>query len=208
MVPSEERNDFKDISASCWVTEPTLTNPNCSVFPLSWPLWSHAQATLSYIWAERKTKPERQGTQVGKPTMHCIKSQKGQNQLDPLCLKGGGGNKTPPPTDSIKKIDKQKEWTKKNKKTEVKQESLNRGGNKIYGNWPEEIKSQTLEPDFPSNRKHSKPMDGVDSLKTCNQQSRGTAPPSYRLPSDWLKPPEGEHHRCTQWLLTTWDLEI
>ena len=116
MVPSEGRNDFKDISASCWVTEPTLTNPNCSVFPLSWPLWSHAQATLSYIWAERKTKPERQGTQVGKPTKHCIKSQKGQIQLDPLCLKGGSGNKTPPHLLYQKEKDKQKKRTKKKKK--------------------------------------------------------------------------------------------
>ena len=60
---------------------------------------------------------------------------------------------------------------------------------------------------FTTNWKHREPTDVVDSLTTHDHLSRWAAALSYNLPADWLQPAEGEHHRWTQQLLITWDVD-
>ena len=60
----------------------------------------------------------------------------------------------------------------------------------MYRNWPKEKKKKkkktqnTLNSDFHSNKQSREPTDGVDSLKTRNQQSRGAAMHLYSLSTD------------------------
>ena len=139
-------------------------------------------------------KPEGQGSQVGKFTKHCTNHKKGQSKTGSLVSKRWRWEIKPTAT--------YWKWTKQPK---VKRESLIRGETKCVRK-KEERKhaTQIITP----NRKHRELTDGADSLKTHDHLSRWTAITLYRLPSDWLQPAEGEHHRFIKYLLITCDINL
>ena len=82
----------------------------------------------------------------------------------------------------MKMTDQQKDWTQKPEE--------------LYGIWNKRQTCQT----------HSTQTENTESRH--NQLSRRTAALLYRLPADRLQPAEGEHHRWTQQLLVTRDLDL
>lgn len=66
-------------------------------------------------------------------------------------------------------------------KTEGEVGVTDRGGNKMYGNWPKERNLKHSQLRFGAKRKIREPTDGVDSLKTHAQLSRGELQPPYRV---------------------------
>lgn len=91
------------------------------------------------------------------------------------------------PSDSINTIDEQR-----NTGPKIKWESLFRAKRK---------KAQELNADLHPDRKRREPTEGVDSMKTNNQPSRGATTLFYHLPA------ERGHHRCTQSLQIICDLD-
>ena len=142
------------------------------------------------------------GVAGGGATGPLQESQKGQSKLVPWCLKGGGGNKTHSHPPILSKWKTNKKNMDQKLKGEVK--ATDRGGNKMYWNWPKERNLKYSTEIFSPTEITQEPADGVVFLKTHNHRSRSLyrlsqltdcsqlrenitgAPNSFWLPVTWI----------------------